>query len=204
MLWCSWCHPLPLMPKGERDSDGSMLLGGARVVVINDKGGDCCYSLSLMPTSLMIVLMTTTVMWNLFDVVEPIWWRWSLVDDDKAWRCSNIALCLHALMMPYVFIVFIDACGWIPCHMMPWSHGSRSWWRCDDCLMMSFGHDGDDMHWWWHDTFTWWRWHTLMWCLMSLLEPWWVSAMPCLLMRIPYPFLNPSSPLHYPLTLPIS
>ena len=25
---CS-CHPLPLMPKGERDSDGSMLLGGA-------------------------------------------------------------------------------------------------------------------------------------------------------------------------------
>ena len=27
-----------------------------------------------------------------------------------------------ALLMPYVFRVFIDACGWIPCCMMPWSH----------------------------------------------------------------------------------
>ena len=31
-----------------------------------------------------------------------------------------------ALLMPYVFTVFIDACGWIPCHMMPWSHRSHS------------------------------------------------------------------------------
>ena len=61
-LWCtckyvmsSWCHPLPLMPKGEKDSNGSMLLGGAWVVVLNDKGGDCCCRLSLMPTSLMLV-----------------------------------------------------------------------------------------------------------------------------------------------------
>ena len=64
---------------------------------------------------------------------------------------------IDVLMMPYVFTVFIDACGWIPCHMMPWSHGSRSWWRCDGCLM-SFGHVDDDMI------------HSCDWCdaLMSL------------------------------------
>ena len=37
---------------------------------------------------------------------------------EPCWRCLVDALCLH---------VFIDACGWIPCYMMPW------------------GHDGDDM-----------------------------------------------------------
>ena len=83
--------------------------------------------------------------------MEPRWWRWSLVDDDAAWRCSDIALCLHALMIPYVFIVFIDACGWIPCHMMPWSHGSCSWWR----------------------------WHALMWWLLDEFRPccWWHDHM---------------------------
>ena len=95
------------------------------------------------------------------------------------------------LMMPYVFIVFIDACGWIPCHMMPWSHGSCSWWRwpCLDHMMtLSWSLDGDDLHWWrwlldefrpcwgWHDSLMemtwwclalirWWRWHddVLLW-----------------------------------------
>ena len=44
-------HPFPLMPKGEKwrqrercRQKGSMLIGGAWVVVINDKGGDCWWN----------------------------------------------------------------------------------------------------------------------------------------------------------------
>ena len=45
-----------------------------------------------------------------------------------------------SLLMPYVFTIFIDASGWIPCYMMPWSHelahdGDDS----DGCLMMALG-----------------------------------------------------------------
>ena len=47
-------------------------------------------------------------------MVEPRGWRWSLFDDDVVLG--------DALMMHYVFTVFIDACGWIPCYTMPWGH----------------------------------------------------------------------------------
>ena len=52
-----------------------------------------------------------------------MWWS----PDDGDGVCLMMMQLGDALMMPYVFIVFIDACGWIPCYMMPW------------------GHDGDDM-----------------------------------------------------------
>ena len=47
-----------------------------------------------------------------------MWWS----PDDGDGVCLMMMQLGDALMMPYVFIVFIDACGWIPCYMMPWSH----------------------------------------------------------------------------------
>ena len=142
--------------------------------------------LSLMTTTVMWSLLTWwwPLQWSQHDAarsmlvddvhgaLESWWWSldglidcddgdgaclmwWSPDDGDGA--CLMMMQLGDALMMPYVFTVFIDACGWIPCHMMPWSHGSRSWWRCDGCLM-SFGHVDDDMI------------HSCDWCdaLMSL------------------------------------
>jgi hypothetical protein len=54
-----------------------------------------------------------------------MWWS----PDDGDGVCLMMMQLGDAMMMPYVFIVFIDACGWIPCLMIPWSHGSHSSWR---------------------------------------------------------------------------
>ena len=59
-------HPLPLMPKGERwrqrerwRQKGSMLIGGAWVVVINDKGGDCWWNCHWCQHGLDVIDITT-------------------------------------------------------------------------------------------------------------------------------------------------
>ena len=87
--------PFAIDAKGEERFRWSMLLRGAGVVVINDKGGDCCCRLSLMPTPYWwLSLMPTTVMYSSPDgdpcsdhsmmqpleMVEPytLWWSpWS-------------------------------------------------------------------------------------------------------------------------------
>ena len=99
--------------------------------------------------------------------------------------------------------------------------GSHAIW----CLgAMGCAHDGDDLAlitWWiWHALMEmvawwwvrlWWRWHDDV--DMPLLDPWWHDTlmemtymMSFLLMRIPYPFLNPSSTLNPSLhpTLPLN
>ena len=151
---CSWCHPLPLMPKGKRDADGSILLGGAWVVVINDKGGDCWYSLSLMPTPVWCLsLMTTTIMWSLL----TWWWplQWSQYDAARSMLVDDVHGTLEICWWPWWSLDgMVDGDGGL------WSLSvddgalgdggalleMPSWWRCDDCLMMSFGHDGVDTH----------------------------------------------------------
>ena len=62
--------------------------------------------------------------WSLDDEDGTCLMWWSPDDGDGV--CLMMTQLGDALMMPYVFIVFIDACGWIPCHMMSWSHGCCS------------------------------------------------------------------------------
>ena len=176
------------MPKGERDSDGSMLLGGAWVVVINDKGGDCCCRLSLMPTSLMIVLDDNN------NYVEP----------------THLMV---ALAVVTTWCSQIGACRWCP-----WSLGELLmipclWWWCGGALLMWWS----PCTWWWlldslmmvmvepcwcggahalddglgamigvdmlclDDMITWWRWPCLAYLMemtcIDVMVAWWISAM---------------------------
>ena len=73
--------------------------------------------------------------------------------------------------------------------------GSHAIW----CLgAMGLAHDGGVMVAWWVSAMLMMTWyiHVIDVMLWWAYEPWWVLAMPWLFMRIPYPFLNPSSPLH--------
>ena len=146
------------MPKGERDSDGSMLLGGAWVVVINDKGGDCCFRLSLMPTSLMLVPDDNN------SYVEPTHLMVTLAVV-TTW-CSQIGACrwcswsLGELMM-------------IPCPLMLMWWSPCTWW-------WPWGHAGVDML-CLDDMITWWRWpclaHLMEMTCIDVMVAWWVSTM---------------------------
>ena len=139
-----------------------------------------------------LYLMTTTVMCSLLDgdpcSGHSLMW-WSQDDGDGGWLM--MMQLGNALILPYVFIVFIDACGWIPCHMMPWSHGSCSLMRLTWCTLMDMTLP------WSHDDLvliSWWRWHddvlpwfvdgdAMMmschdrWCRWHIL-PWYVDV-PC-------------------------
>ena len=145
-----------------------------------------------------LYLMTTTVMCSLLDVVEPRWWRWSLFD----------------VVEP----------SWWTWRFLWWRWLLDEFWPCwgwHDSLM--------EMTWWCLALIRWWRWHTLLWwhddmyvdgddisCLDMLMEMTYLHTWyPWLLMRFPYPFLNPSTlanpckPSHtlpcsllYPITLP--
>ena len=165
-----------------------------------------------MPTSLMIVLMTTTVMCSLLDgdpcSGHSLMW-WSPDDGD-------------ALILPYVFK---DALM-MPCLMMMqlgddlalitwWRWHALTWWVLDPLMMVMvdpcwspctwwwpWGHVRDDIpRWWWHDTFM-----CLMWC-WGAYEPWWVSTMEMtwwhdiheLVMRYPIPFHSPTLALALPI-----
>lgn len=119
------------------------------------------------------------------------WWCGGAHDGDDSDDCLMMALgpwCWHALLEPWwvawwvsamMEMTYIDDDMIHSCEEMTYID-VMLWWAY--LSLMSFGHD--DIHW----------------CdaLISLLEPWWVSAMSYLLMRILYPFLNPSSPLHTP------
>ena len=152
----SWCHPLPLMPKGERDLDGSMPLGGAWVVVINDKGGGCCCRLSLMPTpDWWLSLMTTTVMWSLLTWWWPLQWsqydaaRLMLVDMMNWWwshedpnDVMEPMMLTHdddgdraILEMPWWCLLMIQPLEMVEPCWMPWWR----WYIDDDCM----GHDDE-------------------------------------------------------------
>ena len=79
-------HPLPLMPKGERwrqrercRQKGSMLIGGAWVVVINDKGGDCWWNCHWCQHGLDVI-DATTLLNMLKKSLDPHWVIW--------WPCN--------------------------------------------------------------------------------------------------------------------
>ena len=134
-----------------------------------------------------------------------MWWS----PDDGDGACLMMMQLGEALMLPYVFIVFIDVCGWIPCHMMPWSHGSHSWWRW---LLDEFW-----PCWGWHDSLMEMPW----WCLAMIVDAddiscldmlmylvdedmihscWWdVDELMSLVMRYPIPFHSPSLALALPI-----
>lgn len=109
----------------------------------------CCCRLSLMPTpDWWLSLMPTTIMYSLPDG-DPCSGHSTMigaqiVDDGHVvvpwgpWWCGGACLLMMQpgdALMPYVFTVFVDACGWIPCYMMIWR------WYDDDDMKMAW--------WWW-------------------------------------------------------
>ena len=157
------------------------------MIVLDDNNSD------VEPTHLMVTLTVVTTWYSQIDACRWCswslgelmmvpwwfdwlwWWRWNLFDvvEPRWWRWS----------------LFDDDVAW-RCFDDALCLHSLHWCMWLDPML----YDALGPWWWWHDVdddmtyidvMLWWAY-----------EPWWVSAMPWLLMRFPYPFLNPSSPLH--------
>ena len=199
------------MPKGERDSDGSMLLGGAWVVVINDKGGDCCCSLSLMPTPVWcLTLMPTTVMCSILDGCpcngHNLMW-WSPDDGDGVWlMMMQLWSCLDDALFDD------DALGYDLALITWWRWLSLmemvAWW-VSAMLRMTWFVDGDDMMMSCLDSLmemTWWCLAMIDMLMTYLVDDdmihscWWdVDELMSLVMRYPIPFHSPTLALALPI-----
>ena len=132
-----------------------------------------------------------------------MWWS----PDDGDGVCLMMMQLGDALMIPYVF-TSLHWCMWLdpmPYDALePWvSLMMEVWWLLDEFRPC----------WWWHDKLMEMTYLALMtWyidgddipCLDDMMEM--TYRMPWLLMRIPYPFLNPSSTLNpsLHLTLPLN
>ena len=165
------------------------------MIVLNDNNS------YVEPTHLMVTLAVVTTWYSQIDAcrwcrgaqmmeMEPVWcggaqmWRWSLFDDDAAYRCLDDALCLHSLH----WCMWLDPMPYDT--LEPWVSLMMemvAWW-VSDMLMMTWFVDGDDipcldvmmtctlMEMTYLALICWWRWHTLMtwwhtWCLGC----WWGS-----------------------------
>ena len=147
--------------------------------------------------------MRTLMMWWSPWCLLMVWLMVMMEMEPACWWCSPWRWWSHVgdALMPYVFMSSLMHV--VGSHAI-WFLGAMSFTHDGDTVMVAWwwpwGHDGDDMIHWCYAlmSFTWalMTWyidgddiHDVLLMEMTYMMPW-------LLMRFPYPFLNPSSPSH--------